>query len=112
MASCQPAEVHVVSDMTLKDAVAGTVVVHPGAALVLMGSADGGVVVLGGGYARIAGRVRDLFVAAGGTAVLSASGICSGSVTNDGGTVSIQGSVEGEVVSLAGSTLTPLPGPA
>jgi len=110
MATYQPGELHVVSDITIKDAVPGPIVVHPGAALVLMGTADGGVVVLGGGYARIAGTVGDLFVATGGTAVVSPSGVCSGSVTNDGGTLSIEGEVVGEVLSIAGSTMT-APGP-
>ena len=49
----QDRRLHVVSDVTIKDAVSGPIIVHPGGALVLMGSSEAGLVVLGGGYARV-----------------------------------------------------------
>ncbi len=90
------------SDITIAQNVAGSIVVHPGGLLVLMGVCQGGVIVRGGGYARIVGTTRGLFVAAGGHAVLT--GTCTGSVTNDGGDLFISGAVTGALVTHAGTT--------
>jgi hypothetical protein len=59
--------------------------------LTLIAVANGGVVVLGDGYARIPERTRGLFVAAGGHAAVT--GTCEGSVIADGGDHVITGAV-------------------
>jgi hypothetical protein len=95
-------DVDISTDVTVTGRVSGSIVVHPGGCLVLMGEAGGGVIVRGGGFARIPGRTRGLFVGAGGHAVLT--GNCQGSVTNDGGELSVDGVVTGEVAEHAGTT--------
>jgi hypothetical protein len=89
-------------DLTVNQRVTGRITVHPGRSVVLMGIAEGGVVVAGGGLARIAGTTHGLFVGVGGHAVLS--GTCLGSATNDGGELTIEGVVTGDVIQHAGST--------
>jgi hypothetical protein len=89
-------------DQTVTQRVTGTVTVRSGSSLVLMGTAEGGVIVLGGGYARIAGTTHGLFVAAGGHAVLT--GTCDGPATNDGGELLIEGVLTGELTDHAGTT--------
>jgi hypothetical protein len=98
----QSADIDISSDITITHDVAGPIVVHPGGVLVLMGVSEGGVIVRGGGYARITGTTHGLFVAAGGHAVLTGTSI--GSVTNDGGNLSIVGVVTGALVEHAGTT--------
>lgn len=95
-------DVNIGSDVTVTKCVTGSIVVHPGGALVLMGTAEGGVIVRGGGFARIVGTTHGLFVATGGHAVLV--GTCLGSVTNDGGDLSISGLVTGTLIEHAGTT--------
>lgn len=89
-------------DQTVTRRVTGSITVHPGSSLVLMASAEGGVIVCGGGYARIAGTTNGLFVSAGGHVVLT--GTCIGSATNDGGQLSIDGTVTGDLHAYAGTT--------
>jgi hypothetical protein len=95
-------DVEIVGDQTVTQRVTGTIRVHPASSLVLMGVAEGGVVVRGGGFARVAGTTNGLFVAVGGHAVLT--GRCDGSMTNDGGELTIQGVVTGDVIDNAGIT--------
>jgi hypothetical protein len=84
-------DVDVFDDLTVNEDLEGRIVVHAGGALALSGVAKGGVVVLGGGFARIAGKTHGLFVAAGGRAVIT--GTCVGSVISDGGDLIITGAV-------------------
>lgn len=87
---------------TVGGCVAATITVHPGGSLILMGVAEGGVVVPGGGHARIAGTTKSRFVATGGQAVLT--GTCVGSATDDGGELTIEGVVTRDVIERAGTT--------
>lgn len=82
--------------------VAGRICVTVGGALVLMGTAQAGVIVMQGGYARIAGHTEGLFVAVGGDAVLT--GTCHGAVVNDGGRLRIEGTIDGPLLDYAGDT--------
>jgi hypothetical protein len=84
-------DIDVVDDLVLNEVVEGRIVVHSGGVLTLAGVAREGVVVLGGGSARITGKTRGLFVAAGGHAVVT--GTCEGSVIADGGDLVITGAV-------------------
>jgi hypothetical protein len=77
----------------------GRIVVHSGGSLTLVGVAKGGVVVLGGGFARITGKTHGLFVAAGGHAVVT--GTCEGSVISDGGDLVVSGAVTDATVEQA-----------
>jgi hypothetical protein len=95
-------DIDISGDHTVTQRVTGRVTVDPGSCLVLVGVAEGGVIVRGGGFARIAGSTHGLFVATGGHAVLTGS--CVGSATNDGGELTIEGVVTGEVVEHAGTT--------
>jgi hypothetical protein len=90
-------------ELSVTGTVTGSVRVHAGGVLVLLGLAAGGVVVTGGGFARIAGATNGLFVGAGGHAVLT--GTCNGSATNDGGELVIEGLVTGVVIEHAGTTV-------
>src|SRR5580698_6664252 len=96
-------DLDIAGDHTVTGRVTGSLTVHPGSSLVLMGTAEGGVVVRGGGFARIAGTTHGLFVATGGHAVLT--GTCVGSATNDGGELTIEGVVTGDLIEYAGTTL-------
>jgi hypothetical protein len=89
-------------ELSVTGTVTGSIRVHAGGVLVLLGLAQGGVVVAGGGFARIAGITNGLFVAAGGHVVLT--GTCQGSATNDGGELVIEGVVTDGVVEHAGTT--------
>lgn len=82
--------------------VAGRICVTAGGVLVLMGTAQAGVIVAHGGYARIAGHTEGLFVAVGGEAVLT--GTCHGAVVNDGGRLRIEGTIDGPLLDYAGDT--------
>jgi hypothetical protein len=90
-------------EMTIVDFVEGRIHVPSGAALELVGAALEGVLVTGGGYARISGSTRSLTVAVGGRAELT--GTCHGPLINDGGEVLIQGVVEGPIIEHAGRTV-------
>lgn len=94
--------VDIYGDMTITKKLSGPIIVHAGGALVLLGIADGGITVTGGGFARIVGTTEGLFVAAGGHAVLT--GTCRGNATNDGGELTIEGVVTGSLVEYAGTT--------
>jgi hypothetical protein len=95
-------DVDITGDQTITQRVTGCVTVHPGCSLVLMGVAQDGIIVRGGGYARIAGTTNGLFVATGGHAVLN--GTCIGSAINDGGQLTVEGTITGELITNAGST--------
>lgn len=71
--------------------------------LILLGVAQGGVVVSHGGHARVVGRCEGLFVAVGGYAELT--GTCHGAAVNDGGCLHLAGTVEGPLVDYAGETV-------
>jgi hypothetical protein len=99
MALIREGDLDIHGDQTVTQRVTGTLTVHPGSSLVLMGTAEGGVIVLGGGLAWIAGITHGLFIAAGGRAVLRGS--CIGPATNDGGELSIEadgGIVTGDAI--------------
>ena len=89
-------------ELSVTGTVTGSIRVHAGGVLVLLGIAAGGVVVAAGGFARISGITNGLFVAAGGHVVLT--GTCNGPATNDGGELVIEGVVTGDVVEHAGTT--------
>jgi hypothetical protein len=106
MALTYDGDLDIHSDITITQVVTGSITVRSGGVLVLMGKAEGGVVVCGGGFARISGRTRGLFVAVGGIAVLT--GTCEGPATNDGGDLTIEGTVTEAVIEHAGTTcITP-----
>jgi hypothetical protein len=90
-------------ELTITATVEGRIHVPSGAVLVLLGVAPDGVLVTGGGYARIAGQTQSLTVTVGGRATLT--GICHGPVINDGGEVIIEGVVEGPLIEQAGRTV-------
>lgn len=94
------ADIEVERDLTVKGTV-GSIRVHPGAALVLMGMAEREVVVASGGYARIAGTAHGIRVARGGHLVLV--GTCMGDLVNAGGRVELQGRVTGRIIDEAPS---------
>lgn len=83
-------------ERTVTQRVTGVITVHRGGCLILMGVAEGGIVVRGGGFAHIAGTTNGLLVAAGGYAVLT--GTCLGSATNDGGELTVKGTVTGDLI--------------
>jgi hypothetical protein len=91
--------------VTVTDTVAGRIHVGLDGTLVLVGEAEGGVVVTNGGDARITGRSEGLFVAVGGHATVTRTGVCQGVTVNDGGYLRIEGTVEGPVLEYAGSTI-------
>lgn len=88
-------DIEVDRERTIKGTV-GSIVVRAGGCLVLMGTAEGGVVVEGGGYARIAGTARRVRVAAGGHVVLV--GTCLGDLVDEGGRVELTGHVAGRII--------------
>ena len=90
-------------DHTVTQRVTGSITVHPASSCVLMGVAEGGVVIRGGGFARISGTTYGLFVATGGHAVLT--GTCVGSATNDGGELTVEGVITGRLIEHAGTTM-------
>jgi hypothetical protein len=102
MSMVREGDLEISGDHTVTQRVTGSITVNPGSSLVLMGVAEGGVVVRGGGLARIAGTTNGLFVAIGGHAVLT--GTCVGSVTNDGGDLTIDGVVTCDLIEHAGTT--------
>jgi hypothetical protein len=102
MALTHDGDLDIHSDITVTRAVTGSIKVRAGGVLVLMGIAEGGVVVCGRGFARISGTTGGLFVAVGGQAVLT--GTCRGSATNDGGLLIIEGVVTGALIEHAGTT--------
>jgi hypothetical protein len=92
----------VTGELTITGTVTGTIYVHTGGLLVLLGVAEEGVVVLDGGYARISGTTGRLLVGPGGRAALT--GTARGAVTNDGGRLMIDGTVHGRVTTKSGDT--------
>ena len=96
-------DIDVGSDITITRSVEGRIIVRHSGVLVLTGVAEGGVVVCGGGFARISGRTHGLMVAAGGHAVLT--GTCEGSAINDGGDLQVSGMVHGALLDQAGTTV-------
>jgi hypothetical protein len=80
-------ELHVSTELSVTRTVTGSIIVHPGGALVLLRQANGGVMVTGGGFAPISGTTYGLLMATGGHAVLA--GTCRGTVTNDGGELKV-----------------------
>jgi hypothetical protein len=89
--SVRQRDLEVVGHVTVNEIVEGAIVVHSGGVLTLKGVAKGGVTVLRGGLARIAGRTCGLFVAPGGDATVT--GTCEGSVITNGGDLVITGAV-------------------
>jgi hypothetical protein len=102
MTSALEGDLDIHGEVTITGTVKGAITVHRAAVLLLSGVAEGGVVVGGGGFARIAGTTNGLFVAVAGQAILT--GTCQGTATNDGGQLAIEGTVTGHVVELAGTT--------
>ncbi len=102
MRSNDDGDLDVDHELSVTGTVTGSVRVHSGGVLVLLGLASGGVVVAGGGFARISGVTNGLFVAAGGHLVLT--GTCHGSATNDGGELVIEGAVTDAVITNTGIT--------
>jgi len=92
----------VTGELTVTGTVTGTLYVHSGGLLVLIGVAEEGVVVLDGGSARISGTIGRLLVGPGGRAALS--GTAYGAVTNDGGRLVVDGTVHGRVTTKSGDT--------
>lgn len=99
----QGKRVGISGEMTIVGTVGGRIHVPSGAVLHLVGIAEGGVLVTGGGYAHISGTTRTLTVTVGGRATLT--GTCHGPLVNDGGDVIIEGKVEGPIIEHAGRTL-------
>jgi hypothetical protein len=102
MRSGYEGDLDVDQELSVTGTVTGSIRVHAGGVLVLLGLAAGGVVVAGGGFAWISGTTNGLFVAAGGHVVLT--GTCNGSATNDGGELVIEGVVTESVIEHAGTT--------
>ena len=65
MTSALDCDVDVDSEITITGRVKGSITVRRGAVLVLLGVAEGGLVVTGGGFAQIAGTTNGLFAAVG-----------------------------------------------
>jgi hypothetical protein len=96
-------DLHVSKELSVTGTVTGSIIVHSGGALVLLGHASGGVTVRGGGFARIYGTTNGLLVATGGHAVLA--GTCWGTVTNDGGELLVlEDAVTEEIIERTGRT--------
>lgn len=98
-------DIDVLDDLTVNQMVESRIVVHPRGKLTLTGVAQSGVVVLGGGFARIAGKTHGLYVAAGGHVVVT--GTCEGSVISDGGDLVITGAVTTASVEQARTDAVP-----
>lgn len=103
MTQLRSENIEVSGHVTISDTVEGRIHVPSGAVLELVGVAADGVVVTGGGYARISGATRTLTVTVGGRATLT--GVCHGRVINDGGEVFIEGVVGGPIIEHAGQTV-------
>lgn len=92
-------DLDIYSEMTVSCTVSGRIIVHPNGILVLMGRAEGGVVVGNRGFARIPGTTANLFVQAGGHAVLT--GTCEGDAICEGGVLTVLGKLQGEMINIA-----------